>query len=198
MVSLARATGVRLEWLALGTGPMTNSEVGAFEIGATELASERDESLSVHGPFPTLAATVSGGVVTVPQYDARAAAGRNGGLDEGRVVEQVRFSEEWVRVKLRRNPRNLALLEARGDSMEPTIGDGDVLMIDIAPGDLRSGRAYVVEIGGELLVKRIQRRLNGSLLVISDNNRYPPEELHSAEAEQLRVIGEVVWHGGVF
>jgi phage repressor protein C with HTH and peptisase S24 domain len=163
--ALARATGVRLEWLATGEGPMRAGEAEA-----------------------------PSGTVAVARYDARAAAGRRALSADARVIEAIHFSEAWVRTVLRRNPQDLAIIEAAGDSMEPTIRDGDVLMLDTAVADLVSGRIYVVDLGGELLVKRIQRRLNGSLLVLSDNERYPPEELQPSDAAPLRIVGEVVWH----
>lgn len=165
LLAIARATGVRLEWLATGEGPMRAGEADA-----------------------------PSGTVAVARYDARAAAGRRALSADARVIEAIHFSEAWVRTVLRRNPQDLAIIEAFGDSMEPTIKDGDVLMLDTAIADLVSGRIYVVDLGGELLVKRIQRRLNGSLLVLSDNERYPPEELQPSDAAPLRIVGEVVWH----
>lgn len=165
LVAIARATGVRLEWLATGEGPM--------KAGEAETAS---------------------GTVAVARYDARATAGRRALSSEARIIDEIRFDEGWVRRVLRRDPSDLAIIEAFGDSMAPTILDGDVLMLDTSIGDLVSGRIYVVDLAGELLVKRIQRRLNGSLLVLSDNDRYPPEELTPSEAAPLRIVGEVVWH----
>lgn len=179
MVAIAKAAGVRLEWLATGAGPMH--------------ASERIVGQDVAMP-PGQALAVPAGTVIIDRHDARAAAGRNGVLSDTAVIERVLFSEAWVRRVLRRNPGNLALLEAFGDSMEPTIADGDVIMIDVVVDDLVSGRIYVVDLSGELLVKRIQRRVNGSLLVLSDNPRYPPEEVSAADAHHLRLVGEVVWH----
>jgi len=179
LVAIAAAAGVRLEWLATGTGPMH--------------ASERIVGQDVAMP-PGQALAVPAGTVIIDRHDARAAAGRNGVLSDTAVIERVLFSEAWVRRVLRRNPGNLALLEAFGDSMEPTIADGDVIMIDVVVDDLVSGRIYVVDLSGELLVKRIQRRVNGSILVLSDNPRYPPEEVSAADAHHLRLVGEVVWH----
>lgn len=179
LLSISKAAKVRLEWLVTGTGPMH--------------ASERIVGQDVAMP-PGQALAVPAGTVLIDRHDARAAAGRNGVLSDTAVIERVLFSEAWVRRVLRRNPGNLALLEAFGDSMEPTIADGDVIMIDVVVDDLVSGRIYVVDLSGELLVKRIQRRVNGSLLVLSDNPRYPPEEVSAADAHHLRLVGEVVWH----
>lgn len=179
--ALADATGVRLEWLASGRGPMREGDPGNDLV------------------IPPAAALPATGTVEIKRYDAGASAGRRrlGFLGEGRVVDRLVFSEDWVRRVLRRNPANLAVIEAWGDSMAPTIGDGDVLMLDVQPDGLVTGRIYVVEVDGELLVKRIQRRMTGQVVVLSDNAAYAPEELSREDVEQLRVIGEVVWSGRV-
>lgn len=178
LARIANATNTRLEWLATGRGPMREGEIeGAPAPPGTGLARS------------------TSGFVAVPRYDVRAAAGHSGSLaEDGAVIQRIEFSERWLRTTLRRDPRHLVLLEAAGDSMAPTIGDGDVLMLDLSARDLVSGRIYVLQLDGELLVKRVQRRLNGSVLVLSDNTLYPPEEVPAAEPCPLRILGEVVWH----
>lgn len=171
---IASALGISLEWLATGRGPMRSGS---------------DHESKISG-FPDTA-----GTVVISRYDARAAAGKASLLPASHVIERIQFAEEWIRVKLRRNPQNLAIIEAFGDSMEPTIADGDQLMLDLAVSDIHSGRIYVLDVGGELLVKRINRRISGHLVVMSDNPRYPPEEVQPSDANPLRIIGEVVWHG---
>lgn len=87
---------------------------------------------------------------------------------------------------------DLGLIEARGDSMEPTIRDGEVLTVDLRPNQtLENGCLYVLQVADALLVKRVELRLH-SLTLHSDNPRYPPETIDRAAAEQLRVIGQVV------
>jgi phage repressor protein C with HTH and peptisase S24 domain len=49
----------------------------------------------------------------------------------------------------------------------------------------------------ERLVKRVQRKFDGSLILISDNNRYQPEEIAPDAAREIRVVGRVIWRGSV-
>jgi len=177
--ALAAATGVSLDWLASGRAAVHEMAMAA-------------PSHSREGALPE-----APGTVVIDRYDARAAAGKSGSFPDGRVIEQVRFNEEWVRVKLRRRPENLSILEAWGDSMTPTIGDGDVLMIDRSVTDVVSGRLYVLNLDGELLVKRLQRLRNGTILLISDNERYRTEEVEPSETAALHLVGEVVWSGRI-
>lgn len=44
-------------------------------------------------------------------------------------------------------------------------------------------------------VKRIQRKLNGSFVIMTDNDAYKPEEMNEEDAMSLPVIGKVVWFG---
>ena len=82
-----------------------------------------------------------------------------------------------------------------GDSMEPTLSAGDDLIVDTAVKRIRAEALYVLILDGEVVVKRAQRRINGSILITSDNERYPPEEVTPDEADKLHVAGRVVWFG---
>jgi phage repressor protein C with HTH and peptisase S24 domain len=172
LVSLARATGVRLEWLATGEGPMQGDST------------------------PAEAPATPPGYVLLPLVEARAAAGSNGGLRSDHLVDFIAFSESFLKQTLRRSPQNLALLTASGDSMDPTIRDGDLLLVDTSARDIQSSRVYVLEVNGALLVKRIQVRLDGSLIVKSDNAAYEAEAVRAEDAGTLRILGQVVWHAG--
>ena len=86
-------------------------------------------------------------------------------------------------------------MTARGDSMEETIRDGDVLLVDTSIDRVRDNSIYVIVYGDMVLVKRIHGRINGSLQLISDNPRYPAEEVAKAEVDQLQVAGRVAWYG---
>lgn len=182
MTALAQAAGVRLEWLATGAGPMHNAEAGLFEVGASELTGD-DLQLPPE-------------IVMIPRYEARASAGIGTPLDPGWVSDKVLFSADFIRKRLRRKPENLALIECSGDSMEPTLHDGDELLVDTTANDLRSGAIYILRVAGALLAKRVQPRLDGTLMIISDNTRYPPEVFHPAEGSQLDIVGEVIWRSG--
>jgi phage repressor protein C with HTH and peptisase S24 domain len=173
--SLARATGVRLEWLANGSGPMRGEETGEVT---------------------TITAATPPGHVLLPLLEARAAAGNHGGLRSDHLVDFIAFSESFLKQTLRRSPQNLALLTASGDSMDPTIRDGDLLLVDTSARRIEGSFIYVLAIGGGLLVKRIHLRRDGSVLLKSDNPKYDAEEVPAAETPTLEVLGQVIWQGG--
>ena len=93
------------------------------------------------------------------------------------------------------NDRDIALY-ARGDSMEPTIYSGDSLVIDKTMNSVTSdGGIYVINYDGELFVKRVQKQLNGTVAITSDNKNYGDIVIPSSDLNTLRIIGRVVWSG---
>ncbi|PTW61383.1 peptidase S24-like protein [Breoghania corrubedonensis] len=79
--------------------------------------------------------------------------------------------------------------------MEPTIRDGDVLLVDTSINAVRDNAIYVVVLGGLVLVKRLQIKRDGSLRLISDNDRFEAEDVPANEASDIHVAGRVMWYG---
>jgi phage repressor protein C with HTH and peptisase S24 domain len=79
--------------------------------------------------------------------------------------------------------------------MEPRIHDGDTLLIDLQQTAIRSENIFAIRVDDELRVKRIIKQ-TASVLVVSDNPTYPTETLTFEQAEQLQIIGRVVWVSG--
>jgi hypothetical protein len=93
-------------------------------------------------------------------------------------------------------PGELILEIAVGKSMEPSIHNGDLLLIDTTDLTFQNFGIYVIDVRGERLVKRVQRNFDGSLILISDNGRYQPEPISAALAKEVRGVGRVIWRGG--
>jgi hypothetical protein len=111
-------------------------------------------------------------------------------VDE-RTIGAFRFSRRWLRQQ-GLEPRMLSAIAVDGDSMEPTLRDGDEILVDATPRPLRDG-IHVVRTVGALLVKRLETGRPGLVVLKSDNPAYDPIELPLYEVE---VVGRVVWKGG--
>lgn len=135
------------------------------------------------------------GYVTVPRYDIDGSCGPGRVWDTEEVVDYMAFREDWVRRVLRADPRKLALIGASGDSMEPTIRAGDLLLVDTSVETILDDAIYTVVVGDRLVVKRLQRFFNGAVAVKSDNPAYEAETLGPEEAATLRVAGRIRWIG---
>lgn len=133
--------------------------------------------------------------VHIPRYEVEASAGGGAIIHSEQVVDYLSFRTDWVRSTLGISVRDLALISVIGDSMEPTLSEGDVVLLDMTTKSVLDGSIYVLQLNGGLLVKRIHRKLDGSVVVKSDNPRYDPEIVSEDSADLLKIIGRVVWVG---
>ena len=131
-------------------------------------------------------------MVRLPRYEVQASAGAGAAVAGEIVTDVIAFERSFLR-DLGATPEHCSAIWARGDSMMPTIPDGSILVIDHSQIDLTHGCIYVVNLGGDLLVKRLRRRLDSTVELVSDNQIYPVEVLRPADLDQLRVIGRVVY-----
>lgn len=137
----------------------------------------------------------------VPLHEAALAAGSGAENGTERVVDYLAFRRDWLR-KIGVAPSNAVLARAWGDSMQPCIWDGDMVLIDRAraevpvrmPGSATRSRSpiYAVLDEGRARLKRIERPEDGQVILLSDNPDYPPE---FAKIESLSIIGKVLWWG---
>lgn len=129
----------------------------------------------------------------VPKLAVGASAGAGALADGEALAGKVGFDEQWLR-KLGVEPRNVSLIRVEGDSMQPTLNDGDDIMVDkgAALKPLRDG-IHVIRIDGVLMVKRLAPAPGGRLSVLSDNPAYP--SWPDRDPAEVQVVGRVVWVG---
>jgi phage repressor protein C with HTH and peptisase S24 domain len=132
----------------------------------------------------------------LPRYDVRASAGPGAVVASGDLdgAGFMAFRTEWLR-RLGINPHQAEVILAVGDSMEPTIHDGDVILVDRSIDKVVDNGIYVVTLGNFVLVKRVQTRRDGSAVLKSDNQRYDDEVVPAHELPDLKIEGRVRWFG---
>jgi phage repressor protein C with HTH and peptisase S24 domain len=183
LVAVAEAAGVNVSWLAQGEGP---------EPDMLSLASRaRTPQSAPLGGNPNIAQ-----FLVLPKRSEAAAAGAGHPVTNA-PTEFIGFRHDWLRTTFGRDPGDLILEIAVGDSMEPDIRNGDLLLVDTTDQTFRNFGIYVVEARGERLVKRVQRKFDGSLVLISDNKVYQPESIPADLAKEVKVVGRVIWRGGL-
>ncbi len=158
---------------------VSESELGAPEFHG-EQATAAQSSRRTAAPW-----------IDVPRLPLGASAGPGAFPAEETPVGQLRFSRRWL-TQQGFEPAVLTVIAVEGDSMEPTLHDGDEILVDRTPRPLRAG-IHVVRIDGVLLVKRLEPAAAGLVRVISDNAAYGRSEYPLADVE---ILGRVVWKGG--
>lgn len=86
-------------------------------------------------------------------------------------------------------PENIKIIKAVGDSMTPTVQDGDYVFVDVSNQYITSDGVYVLRLPTGLSIKRIQNGLNGDLIIRSDNPAYEPL---TAKVGDIKVLGRAV------
>lgn len=135
------------------------------------------------------------GYSLLPRYDISASAGPGSFLDLEPEPEVIAVDVEWLRQELRVSPEQVSMIDVRGDSMEPTIHDGDVILVNSRVEQIRDG-IYVLRFDGLLMVKRLQRQPGSWVRVTSDNSAYEPFSVNlQDESTDFAVLGKVIWVG---
>ena len=92
------------------------------------------------------------------------------------------------------NPENLKIFKASGDSMSPTIDDGDIVLVDIGRTDFNNGGVFLLTINNEWFIKRLRLKINGDLEIISENSQKygAPEIIHPNDDIEITIKGRVI------
>jgi hypothetical protein len=128
-------------------------------------------------------------VVEIDEIDLRYGMGASF-LDVPPAPEKRVFSRAWLRGFTRSAPEQLFWAAGDGDSMEPTIRSGEVMLIDTAQKTMSiSEGIWAVAIGDVGMIKRLHVPGKGRVQLISDNGRIPPAEV--AE-DEVHIVGRVI------
>lgn len=87
-------------------------------------------------------------------------------------------------------------LRCKGDSMEPTFIEGDLVLIRRQP-EVEPGQIAVVNIDNETTLKHVYPQKEG-LLLVSDNPQYPPILARFDAADQIIIHGLAVGYTRIF
>ena len=125
--------------------------------------------------------------VEIAQY----AAAAGGGAEEAeeRIIGTLAFCRQWMdRHALR--PGNCAVIDLRGESMEPTLWNGASILFDRSRGEWRPGDIFVIRIPDQgLVAKRAGEDEAGNWQLLSDHPAWEP----APYPDDAEIIGQVVW-----
>ena len=123
--------------------------------------------------FPTVSVSAGGGA-----YD---------GEDDYEKLDLPDFFVDIIGGK--DNLKNIEAINVTGDSMETTLNSGNIIFIDKTKKDINKDGIYAFVNENGLFVKRIQRRVDGGLDIISDNKEYP---IQVVKKDGIELLGKVI------
>ncbi len=174
LLKISQITNCSLHWLLTGQGPM-------FSEAAESMVRETSASYGALGEFALVPR------LTLEDETSMDVKGIEAG---GR--DRYAFRPQWLDSKGK--VEDLVLIEARGDSMDPTIADGDAVLINCAKKKVIDGNMYALRTKNAVMIKRLQPIGAGRIKVMSDNKLYDSYEIER-EGGDIEIIGQVIWIG---
>jgi len=201
-VQLASAIGVNIDRVkSLASGKATNLTrketkmlVENLHINPVWLTTGKGEIIHLELSDERIPYLSEPDFVLVPRYNILASAGGGAAIHSELIVDHLAFKAEWV-MRMGLKPKKLALISVTGDSMEPALRHNDLVLVDLRTNHLTVDGIYAIQHRGHLHVKRVQSKLDGTVIIRSDNTMYEPEVLKEEDKDNFVVVGRVVWFG---
>ena len=168
--------------------------IGSMKRGGQADTGNHDEAARVYEPGQAYSVSNDPGCfVTVPRVEARLAAGAGSFDTSQAVVGRYSFRVDWLKTK--GSPDHMVLMGITGDSMEPFIKDGDMVLIDQFQRDILPGHLYAVRIGEGIVIKQIDWGPHKLVLKSFNRSLYPPMEvdIRGDNGDAVQIIGRVLW-----
>jgi phage repressor protein C with HTH and peptisase S24 domain len=174
LVRISKIANYNLHWLLTGEGPML------FE-PSEDMVKERLASYGELSDFTLIPVVALESDRMIASEGIKASA-----------KEKYAFRRTWLQSK--GNLENFVLFAVRSDSMDPTITDGDFVLIDCSQKEVVVGNIYALRIENAVMVNRLQPMGDRRIKVMSDNKLYESYELDFGTGD-IEIIGQIIWIG---
>jgi phage repressor protein C with HTH and peptisase S24 domain len=181
-MAIEEKTGFRRAWLLTGEGPET------FDQPVEELISSSTplkRSYTVDLPAGEVSFSF------VKKVKPLLSSGSGDLVYEEQSEDFYSFRSDWLSRKGVVSAMRLA--QVSGDSMLPTLTDGDFVLFDTSKRDPLDGKIMVIGIDNHLYIKRVRVSPEGIFLVSDNKSVYEPWRI---TPETTRFLGQVIWHCG--
>lgn len=136
----------------------------------------------------------SDGFIEVPRANIKFSNGHGKVVYFDEDKPPLSFRAEFLR-KLGITVGNAVVIEAEGDSNEPTIKNGAVVLINRGDKERLNGKMFAYRYDGELLLKRLEKVEGVGILATADNPHFSPKTRVYTDLSDFEVIGRAVWLG---
>lgn len=166
----------------------------ALETTPAYLTGETDDASlgALPAPTPDTVAEQLGSVL-IPMLDIGYSMGSGMFVEDAQPTAMVPFFREWLRPIMHGRFDDLFVTRGEGDSMMPTLLDGDLAIVDRAQATIRNqDRIWCLTYGELGMIKRVRKLPDGGYQINSDN---PAVTAITAYDGEMHVVGRVIWIG---
>ncbi|KAA3639424.1 MAG: hypothetical protein DWP95_10280 [Proteobacteria bacterium] len=180
------------EWLQFGTDKNPDNRI---ESEAETYSANKVLLWDHHSDLP------DGEFLMIKKLDVKAAAGDGFQNDWPTLKNELAFRVDWIK-KSKAMSFNLLAITINGDSMHPTLMDGDTAIIDLSQNEIKNGQVYafVNNETSDVQVKRLSYYRKNIISIHSDNDHDPRymHDIHLADEEMdnIKIIGRIVHRSG--
>ncbi|WP_375282924.1 LexA family transcriptional regulator [Sphingobium yanoikuyae] len=163
----------------------------AFKVHASWLMGEGGDA-PVMPDLPQVRGAADGdGAIALKRINIGFAMGDGSNLDDYIEEGRMDFDANLLRLISSSPAHRLVVADGIGDSMQPTLMDSDLILIDTLQTQLNKwDRIWALSLQGAGAVKRLGPAERGKVEIISDNPAIPNRVV---PMEDVRIIGRVVW-----
>lgn len=177
MITALKTFGCSVTWLTSGEGPMVvgtdQAGQGLRPVTVRGLGDENPDVVQIQRVRMRTRAGITGFQVEPDR--------RDGGLTD--------VPKRWVD-KHGYIPERLYSIEVRGESMEPSLYDGDTVVVNTADTKPVDGAVFVLNYEGEVVVKRLEKE--GPIWYLASDNQRPEFRRRVIREKETFIIGRVV------
>lgn len=135
------------------------------------------------------------GMALIPHLELGYSMGGGSIFNDYRHLGFMPFQRDWLKSIMRGGFADLFVARGSGDSMMPTLLDGDLVLIDTAQKRIdQQDRIWALSYGDLGVIKRVRRLPGGNYRIMSDN---PSVSSIEATDDEMYVVGRVIWAGRV-
>jgi phage repressor protein C with HTH and peptisase S24 domain len=160
---------------------------GEYKVDLTWLLTgEHSESAQVAGT-PS-----NSDLVFAPMFDVQASAGMGSDVVAEDIEDYFAFNKSFLSRQLNVSSQELVFVTISGDSMLPTLHDGDRVLVDMSQKIVSHEGLYLLQSENGLMAKRLSDN-EGVLRVVSDNSEYENWTIAASAREANPIAGKIVW-----
>lgn len=166
-----------------------------FNVSVSYLTGESEEKLPRGAFLPATTNEEVDGYTRIPIYSVSVGCNPDYCPQESEFITGFIHIANWF---LRTLPGvtglgSLSIVPSVGDSMEPTITSRALIVVDGNQRRINQDGIFCIRTVDQVIVKRIQRNIDGTFTLISDNQHYQPVTVRPEDMDRTEILGRVIY-----